>query len=149
MDIEAGIFNFLQDAVKAAPLIALVGTRIYPERAQYSEQFPYITFTSDEVDVHGHLVSPSTLAQYIFTFDIHAATTDSRTAVREALRNCLDGRIDLAVSLSGETVRIKSVRRMGQTQSDDPPPDGKEDGGCFVCSVDYLVTFSQPAPTLP
>lgn len=151
MDIKAGLYNFLQNASRAPALIALVADRIYVDQAPQEPTLPYIVFSESEPEVAGHLRAPSTVTQPLFTFDIYASTSPSRYQVKEALRNTLDGRIDIDLSIPlADTVRVRSIRRQsGAVESKEPPPDGSEAGSVFVHSVDYLVTFGQTAATLP
>lgn len=152
MDIKAALYYYLytvDSGAHGAPLSALIDSRLYPEEAPQSPTLPYVVHEWREDDVIGTLVAPSPLAQQVATFMVFGRTSDERDAVVEALRNCLDGRSDIQIPQGAGTVFVRSIRRQGKTPSFEPPEDGTEDKGSFVYAVDYLVTFGQPAATLP
>ena len=117
--LKAGIFTSM---AAESTITDLVGQRIYPDRAPQGDTLPYITFDSPtEAGVH-HQTGVTRLAETDIQFKIWAATSESRSAVKQAVRAFFDGKTRQTFGSSF----CQSVRNTNNQDSIEEPEDGSQ-----------------------
>lgn len=106
MTLEEAIYARLSGA---APVAALVGTRIYPILAPQGAALPYVVFTRQETENLAHLGGRGTHDRVQVTVQALAEDTVSARAVAAALQDALD-------EWSGHAV-VASSRLVGRVQA--------------------------------
>ncbi len=125
--LKAGIYTALTGE---ASITGLVGLRIYPDQASETAALPYIVYQApSDLGVH-HLLGVTTLASTEIQFNVWAATSSSRTAVKNALREFLDGSIGVTF---GSTF-IKHIENTNNVDTKEDPVNGSQNGnfGSFM-----------------
>ena len=117
--LKAGIFTAMS---AEATITALVGTRIYPDRAPQGDTLPYITFDSPTEGGVPFQEGVADLAETEIQFNIWAATSESRSAVKQAVRAFFDGKIRQTFGSSF----CPSVRNTNNTDTIEEPEDGSQ-----------------------
>ncbi len=83
---------YLELSTNAAALIALVSTRIYPDRADQQTAYPYITYQEISNQGVDEFAGTTVLAKTTIQFSIWASDAVSRDNVEIALREYLNGK---------------------------------------------------------
>ena len=105
-----------------ATLTALIGTRIYPDRASEKEPLPYVTFhIVIETGVH-HQLNVSKYALTQMQFSVWATSSVERQAIKDALRALFDGKVRQTFGTSFNA----SVRNTNNLDTVEDPIDGSQ-----------------------
>ncbi len=121
MTLKASLFQELRDD---ATVSALVGTRIYPDRADQNAVMPYITYIEIFNQGVHHLGGVKFLDLATYQFSLWAADSVTRTELEDAVRTLFDGE----ARLFGTTI-ITDVTRTENTSKQDTtedPDDGSQ-----------------------
>lgn len=138
MTIETDLFSHLNADVG---LTALVVDRIFPARADTNTALPYIVFQRVSSPSVQHMTAASSIVGETWQMDVWAATSSSRLAVSEALRESLDG---LRNIISSSNVRVVLI----ENQSDSYQfPDTGEDDGFYRATFDVKIWRERTVPT--
>lgn len=127
--LKAGIFTELSTD---PTLSGLVGTRIYPDEADQKDLLPYIVYEVDSEEGTPHMLGVASLAQTNIQFTVWAATSISRSAINDALRVLLDGKIGVTFG----TVEIRAIRNTNAIDTKGNPDDGTQNNN-FGTFNDY------------
>ena len=140
MTIETAFFSFLSNE---ATITAHVGTRIYPLLAPDTPTYPHIVFTVFG-EGHDHSFAGATgLVDLTMQVDIWAKTVTKRDAIKEALRNKLDG---FTGPMGVENLSIRNCTLQNREQFFEKDTEG---GGTFYrTAMDFLIWHFEPLPTL-
>jgi len=119
----------------------LVGSRIYPHYAPESAVMPYVVFQRiSNIDFH-HFGAQSKVARDLFQFDIWDTDSTSIEAVKEAVREEIDG---FQGTLSGIDVRLIEI--IDNDESDEYAKDGS-DTRYLRSRIDANVFYFRSVPT--
>lgn len=145
MGIEAGLVTYLN---ARAGLMAIVGTRIYPQlvpqAAQGSDNYPAVTYqVIDEPNEH-YLGGVSQLAHPRVQITAWARTFLAALSIRDALVDALDG-------FAG-TMGTFSVSPCLKIDEGDMPEDSDASPGLQTARVwgrriDFEIWFNEPVPS--
>lgn len=116
---------------------ALIGTRLYPDRADQSTTMPYITYQDVSQETTHHLggVSPSGFSTVTVQFSIWAATGLSRSNVEAALRIALDGKHKQYFG----AMWINSIKYTNGTDTMEDANDGSQDNNVYGKFMDFEI----------
>jgi hypothetical protein len=144
-DIKDGFFQYLQSL---ASVTAALGSSIFPDTAPQGTAFPYMTYYIQDEEKTRTLLAASALSQDTFTLSIYAESSESRSEVKEVLRNALYGRKNVDFQATGGNLRVRSISWLGSTDTKEAPTDNSEQVA-FVSTIDLFITWVEPVPTLP
>ncbi len=117
--LKAGIYTTLSGS---AAIGALVGDEIYPDRAPQDASLPYITyFVVSEEGVH-YQQGVGDKARTNIQFTVWATSSESRSSIKQALRDEFDGQIRQSFGSSF----CMSVRNTNNTDTTEDPDDGSQ-----------------------
>lgn len=128
--IEEGLYHFLTNN---AGLVALVGTRVYPNRLPQSGTLPALTYQridSPRIATHDTAGASGT-ARPRFQFDCWGATYATCKAVSDALRAALNGYRGTMGAADPVTVQSALIQ--------DETYDDFEDAGMGRMATDYII----------
>jgi hypothetical protein len=117
--LKEGIFTVLS---AEGTITTLVGDRIYPDRADQENPLPYITYQLDSEQGLPHMTGVADKARTLIQFNVWAASSESRSAVQDALRVFLDGKIRVTFG----SVFIQSIRNTNNVDTTKDPIDGSQ-----------------------
>lgn len=144
MSFESALYNHL---ISDASLSALVSTRIYQEVAPTSATLPYMTWQIISDVPTGHIGAESGIARKVVQFDIFAATDLACNALEDELRNTIDGKSAATMGANGETIYLRSCRKLGSFQRAIPPSDGSQNR-IYRRMAEYSFWHDETVPTL-
>ncbi len=145
-DIKRGLYQWLQSLASISG--GIFGDRMYPDVAPSGAAFPYVIYYLQDAEKVRHLTAASELSFDTFTMNVYAASSEDRNSACELLRNALHGRKNVNFPQSSGTVNVRSITLLGLTDTYEAPTDGSEQGA-FVSSLDWMISWVEPAPTLP
>ena len=131
--LKEGIFTKLS---ADAPLIALVGDRIYPDVADQKKKLPYIVYEVDSEQGVPHMTGGGTLELTSVQFTVWATSSASRSAVNDALRTLLDHKIGLALG----SANTRSIRKTNGVDTQEKPDAGNQNW-IFGTFNDYDIWY--------
>ena len=124
-----------------AELTALVGTRIHAMRAPKSSTLPRVVFNVIDEPRRPHMTGASGLVVPRFQIDVYASSSPGAHAVKEAIRNLLDG---FSGTLTGVVVKRvfldNTEDSYEKTHEEDPEP-------VYRIRMDFLVWYVESIPT--
>lgn len=145
-NLKQGLYSYLQALSSISG--GVFADRFYPDQAPQNPTFPYCVYYIQDSEKNTHLTGASALSTDTVSILIYAETSESRSACYELLRNALHGRINVDFPQDSGTLDVRSIWLEGQTESFEGPTDGSEQGA-FVMQMDFLISWAEPAPTLP
>lgn len=145
-DIKRGLYQWLQSLASISG--GIFGDRMYPDTAPQGAAFPYVIYYLQDTDKVRHLTAASELSFDTFTLNVYAASGEDRNSACELLRNALHGRKNVDFPQASGNVRVRNITLLGLTDTYEEPTDGSEQGA-FVSQMDFLISWVEPAPTLP
>lgn len=104
-----------------APVVALVGTRIYPEMAPASAPFPYVVVQEISVESHYHLDGASGTHDTLVQVDCWALSSLASKTLARTIRLGLDG-----LSAAWDTLEIDGVFVESENDASQFAADGSE-----------------------
>ncbi|NNF65985.1 MAG: DUF3168 domain-containing protein [Gammaproteobacteria bacterium] len=103
MSAETGIYTHLSTD---GNIIALVGTRIYPEWMPQESDMPAIVFSLTSAPREPNFDGPSAYVDRRYQLDCYASTYSAAKSLADAVRVSLDG---VTGTLGGENVQLVSL----------------------------------------
>jgi hypothetical protein len=107
-----------------------------------------VTYYIQDEEKPRNLLAASALSQDTFTLSIYAESSESRSEVKEVLRNALYGRKNVDFPATGGNLRVRSISWLGSTDTMEAPTDNSEQVA-FLSTIDLFITWVEPVPTLP
>lgn len=132
-----------------AGVSALVGSRIYRDRATETDVLPYITYTRISEARHPHSTGTSGLVNAVYQINSWATERNDANEIAEAVRNALD---TLTGTLGAGAVTETTIRSCDLDASRDldvPPTAGDQQGsddGVAGVAQDYEFWYEETAP---
>ncbi len=140
MTIESALYSYLSTK---ASITALVSTRIYPQVAPDSGDYPFITYNVIS-ESHDHAMQGATgLANPSLQVDVWAETIADRVAVSESLRNALDG---FTGNMGTENLSIRNCFLQNRANFNENDGEGKTPA--YRSSMDFSIWHVETVPTL-
>lgn len=135
---------------KAQRLTTLVANRIRPEVLKPKEQIPAITYETINVDDFYHLGGAAGEAQTRIQIDSYGRTRREANQVAFIVNDVLSGLGGVWLGEEGpadDRVFVSEITRDNRYDRRDPPTSGSDDFR-YRRVQDYLVTHTEPQPTL-
>lgn len=134
-DFQAGLYAWLTSQV---PVVAQVGTRIYPVLAPATAALPFLTYQRIGEAQEAHLTGLSGLTQATYQFDIWGATADQAETALLALK--------LAMDMYRGVMGVVPVRQFSITSILDglEPPSEGQTMGIFRHTITADVWWHEP-----
>jgi hypothetical protein len=125
--LKAGIYTAMAAEVT---ITNLVSTNIYPDSAPEDIAMPYITYQVTSELGEPYQLGVSAIADTDIQFNVWAATSESRSAIKAAIRIFFDGSIRQTFGSSF----CQSVRNTNNIDTVENPDDGSQNFsyGCFM-----------------
>ena len=112
--IEAGLVTYLSEY---APLTALIGTRLYPDRLPQSPTLPAVVYFSvSDPGSYSH-DGETDWREEIFQFDCWGVTPLEAISVKNALRGALSGYKGMMGSVTVEAAFVQGGRTMDDDET--------------------------------
>ena len=113
-----------------ATIFALVGNNIFPDAAPEDILMPYITYQVTSELGEPFQLGVTSLVETDIQFNIWAATGESRSTIKAAVRTFFDGKIRQTFGSSF----CQSVRNTSNIDTVENPDDGSQNFsyGCFM-----------------
>lgn len=120
-----------------ATLSALIGTRLFPDRADQTTTMPYITYedVSQRTTHHFGGVSATGFAVVTVQFSVWASGPKSRSDVEAALRIALDGKHKEFFG----AIWINSIEYINGVDAPKDPKDGSQDNAIYGKHMDFEI----------
>lgn len=144
MSFESALYNHL---AADSGIAALVSTRIYQEVGPTSATMPYITWQIISDVPEGHMTAECGIARKVVQFDLFASTDSACNALEDELRNSIDGLAGVTMGASGETIYLRSCRKLNSFQRVIPPSDGSQ-SRIYRRMAEYSFWHTETVPTL-
>ena len=136
MTLEEALHAYL---MTQAPVVSLIGSRLYPEVAPTEAEMPYCTYTvASDIPVY-HMQGPAGLTNAHAQLDVFAANAPTRTRIAKAVQAAIERWTQTQVATgSGFSMRFAGL----DTQEDSyiEPTDGSE-RGVYQRSLDINVWY--------
>lgn len=138
MSLKAELYTKL---LADAPLAALIGTNLFPDKADQKTSMPYITYQDVSQETTHHLggVSASGFASVSVQFSIWAATPTSRSLVEAALRIALDGKHKQYFG----SIWINSIKYTNGHDTTEDSGDGSQDNNVYGKFMDFEIVHER------
>ncbi len=122
-----------------APMLALIGTRIYPTQPEAKATFPYVIYEQADAKTTMTYGGPKRLNSWTMDLECWALTKASAKAVSKALRNLLLGH-------RGDSGGLFIQGIFDQTESDDSAsPQHGDERGLFAVSMTLELWYRASA----
>ena len=141
MTIESALFSYLSTK---ASVIAVVGTKIFPEVAPESALYPFITYQVLGDTPEHHMTSAAGLTNVSMQIDVWADTFASSVTISEVIRNALDG---FTGDMGSENLSIRTCHLENRLSLAEPDAES-EHLPIFRKSMDFLIWHAETVPTL-
>lgn len=144
MSFESALYNHL---AADSGIAAIVSTRIYQEVAPTNVTMPYITWQIISDVPTGHLGAESGIARKVVQIDLFASTDIACNALEDEVRKSIDGLSLATMGAGGETIYLRSCRKLGSFQRMIPPSDGSQNR-IYRRMAEYSFWHTESVPTL-
>ncbi len=141
MTIETALFSELSTT---AEVIAVVGTRIYPQVAPATVAYPFIVYSVISSLPEHHAGGASDLTNVSLQIDVWAETVGELLTIVEVIRNDLDG---FKGDMGTENLDIRSCFLETRRTFEEPDPRGRK-APVFRSDMDFSIWHVSSVPTL-
>ena len=141
MTLETAIYSELSTT---AEVIAVVGTRIYPQVAPLTVSYPFIVYSVINSIPEHHMGGASALTNVSMQLDVWAVTVAELLDIVEVLRNDLDG---FRGDMGTENLDILSCFMETRRTFEEVDPLGKK-APVFRSDMDFSIWHVSSVPTL-
>ncbi len=141
--VEIGLRTFLLGSTTVA---ALISDRMAPHRQSQRSARPYIVYTRIANDPQHHLGGFSGLAFVRLQLDLFSDDADALYALREAVRQRLDGYRG-RVTVGSDAIEFQCIELIDEQSGGETPDDGS-DTAPHRYRMDFRVSALEPIPTL-
>lgn len=142
MSFNSALYHYLSSN---AAIASLVGTRIYPQRAESGAARPYITYAKIGNDHVHHQGGAAGLTSAMRQLDVWADSALSAESVYDALRTALDGMSGTMGTGAYETT-VESILIVDDDEGFEKPTDGSQQA-TYRHRVDITIWHRETVPT--